>query len=80
MIKAYESAGGVIDPDHVHAAFYGVLGNWLNWMVYNIVRASKADDFAQQAIGTEQVLQVVPTMIRLESMLSDLVVQIGGKR
>lgn len=76
MITAYQATGGIINHSHLHAAFYGVLGNWLNWMVYNIVRACKADDLEQQAIGTEQVQQVVPTLLRLESLISVLVAKI----
>jgi thiamine kinase-like enzyme len=64
MIQAYQIAGGKLDQRHVKAAIYGVLGNWLNWMFYNISRACSTDPNGseQRAIGTEQVKQVIFTL------------------
>jgi len=77
MIRTYQTAGGTIDEKQLHAAFYGVLGNWLNWMAYNIKRACNADNKSdQRAIGTEQVQQVIPTIIRLESLITKLITAI----
>ncbi|MBS0290308.1 MAG: phosphotransferase [Proteobacteria bacterium] len=76
MINAYQIAGGIIDKKHLQAAFFGVLGNWLNWMVYNISRACNSSDSEQQKIGTEQVEQVIPTIIRLKSLIPSLIAQI----
>lgn len=75
MIQSYKSAGGKIDQKHVHAAFYGVLGNWLNWMVYNIERACNTDpdEVNQRTLGEEQVQQVLVTLVRVQSQLPLLI-------
>ncbi|WP_154699415.1 phosphotransferase, partial [Legionella pneumophila] len=73
MLRAYKEAGGVIDKDLVEAAFFGVLGNWINWMVYNIQRAANHCVPEQQKIGMEQVMQVLPTVLRLKSLIPELV-------
>ncbi|HAT6978099.1 TPA: phosphotransferase [Legionella pneumophila] len=73
MIIAYKEAGGIIDINIVEAAFFGVLGNWINWMVYNIQRAANQHNPEQQKIGMEQVMQVLPTIIRLKSLMPELI-------
>jgi thiamine kinase-like enzyme len=73
MLRAYKEAGGIIDKDIVAAAFYGILGNWINWMVYNIQRAANQQDPEQQKIGTEQVVQVLPTILRLKDLMPELI-------
>lgn len=74
MIKAYVEAGAAIDKNHIEAAFYAVLGNWLNWMIYNIKRSCTSDaaNIEQRKIGVEQVCQVLSTVIRLEKLMSHL--------
>lgn len=39
MIQTYSNSGGQLDKAVLEAAFNAVLGNWINWMVYNIERA-----------------------------------------
>ena len=73
MIRAYKEAGGIIDENALEAAFFGVLGNWINWMIYNIQRAANLHDPEQQKIGTEQVMQVLPTILRLKDLMPDLI-------
>jgi hypothetical protein len=55
MIRAHTAAGGRLDKDLLQAAFNGVLGNWINWMVYNIERACMAQECEQKTLGIEQV-------------------------
>ncbi len=64
MLKSYAEAGGLIEKQTIKAAFYGVIGNWINWMVYNINRAITQEDPEQKNIGVEQVVQVLPTILR----------------
>ncbi|MDP1603841.1 MAG: phosphotransferase [Legionella sp.] len=71
MLKAYKKAGGSIDQLSYEASFYGVLGNWINWLVYNIER-SCTSDLSEQTIGTEQVMQVLPTISRINLLIKDL--------
>nr|WP_241030182.1 aminoglycoside phosphotransferase family protein [Legionella anisa] len=71
MLKTYASSGITINQDHLEAVFYGVLGNWINWLVYNIERSFSSDK-EQQAIGIEQVLQVLPTIIQVKVSIMEL--------
>lgn len=73
MISTYKGVGGIIDQGILEAVFYGVLGNWINWMVYNIQRASNQQDPEQQKIGTEQVSQVLLTILRLKRLIPELI-------
>lgn len=52
MIKSYVRAGGRLDKDLLHAAFNGVLGNWINWMDFNIERACDGKDSLQKNLGS----------------------------
>lgn len=66
MISTYCAAGGKINTTHVNAAFYGALGNWVNWMLYNINRACTSQELEQKILGIEQVNMVLPTLVRLK--------------
>ena len=70
MIEAYQHAGGIIDNVSFEASFYGVLGNWINWLVYNIERSCGTSE--QRVLSIEQVLQVLPTITRLKAMIPKL--------
>lgn len=72
MLNAYTDSGGIIDNRILKATFYGVMGNWINWMVYNINRAINSSDKEQINIGVEQVLQVVPTILRIRQLMLKL--------
>ncbi|HFL2713454.1 TPA: aminoglycoside phosphotransferase family protein [Legionella pneumophila] len=71
LLKTYASSGIAINKDHLKAAFYGVLGNWINWLVYNIERSFSSVK-EQQNIGVEQVLQVLPTIFQVKSSIAEL--------
>ncbi len=66
MIELYKHSGTGIDKEAFEASFYGVSGNQINWLVYNINRACNNKDLEQQVIGTEQVSQVLPAILRLQ--------------
>jgi thiamine kinase-like enzyme len=72
MINAYQEAGGMIERPSFEAAFDGAIGNWINWMVYNIERSCKNEDVAQKNIGVEQVQLVLSTILQLMKISSDL--------
>jgi thiamine kinase-like enzyme len=80
MIQSYEESGGAIDRDNVDAALWGVLGNWINWMLYNINRAVTSADPEQKNIGIEQVNQTLSTILRIKDLVSELLVEISEKR
>ena len=72
MLRTYQQAGGSIDNSVVEAAFYGVMGNWINWMVYNIKRAICSQDEEQKQTGIEQVNQVLSTILRVKKLMPEL--------
>lgn len=73
MLMAYNDAGGNIEGDIIEAGLYGVLGNWINWMVYNIKRAATSEDPEQKQIGIEQVNIVLPTILFINDSMEDLI-------
>lgn len=77
MLNAYSESGGVIENHMVQAAFYGVIGNWINWMVYNINRTIHHTDLPQKNIGIEQVMQVLPTILKVKTLMPELINSCG---
>jgi thiamine kinase-like enzyme len=69
MLHAYKKENGLIDTNHLHAAHYAVIGNWLNWMVYNIERACSDDSLEQREMGVDQVNQVLRTLDRVKTII-----------
>ncbi len=69
MLETYQAAGGEIDHTLLTAALYGVIGNWINWLVYNIERASNSMDTAEKATANEQVAKVLPTILRVKELI-----------
>lgn len=78
MIKDYRDAGGIIDKRCVEAAFWGVMGNWINWMVYNIKRVIEPQNFEEKKLGEAQVLQVLPTILNIYKIKHELINVING--
>jgi thiamine kinase-like enzyme len=76
MLKSYSASGGFIEKQTVEAAFYGVMGNWINWMVYNINRAINQADAEQKNMGIEQVMQVLPIILRVKTVMPGLISEI----
>lgn len=73
MIQQYKKGGGTINKSAFEASLYGVLGNWINWLVYNIERSCNPPDSEQHTIGIEQVLQVIPTILCLNDLITKLI-------
>lgn len=78
MINAYKDAGGIIDKRYVEAAFWGVLGNWINWTVYNIKRVIEPQNIEEKKLGKAQVLQVLPTILNIYKIKHELINVING--
>lgn len=75
MMKTYSVSGGNLDNNIVPAAFNAILGNWINWMAYNIERACMSD-LEQKTLGIEQVTQVLGTIVQLKNIIPELVINI----
>ncbi len=76
IIAAYKKAGGTIDLATLNANFYGIPGNGISWMVYNI-RRSLNMEAEEKELGIEQVNQALKTMIYLASKVKDLKMTMG---
>jgi len=78
MINAYKKAGGLIDQVTLNKNFYGIPGNGINWMIYNIRRSLKTESTnpEEKELGIEQVNQVIKSMTYLESKIETLKVLI----
>jgi Ser/Thr protein kinase RdoA (MazF antagonist) len=80
MMQAYTAAGGILDITLMEAAFNAVLGNWINWMVYNINRACLEQECEQKTLGIEQVNQVLKTITTLINIIPGLMGSITTKQ
>lgn len=80
MMQAYTAAGGILDITLLKAAFNAVLGNWINWMVYNINRACLEQECEQKTLGIEQVNQVLKTIITLKNIIPVLMADIRASK
>mgnify|MGYP000075359191 CR=1 FL=1 len=78
MIDAYQKAGGIINKKHVVAAIDGTF-SWIGWLVYNIERSCVSDDSDHKAIGIEQVNQTLATILRLQTVMPEVIKIIKGK-
>ena len=72
FISSYKDAGGVIESSLVQAAFDCILGDWLNWMMYNVGRAIDLEDAEQHSIGIEQIDLALSTILRLKHLMPRL--------
>lgn len=72
MMKAYLVTGGTIVKPSYEAAFHGVVGNWLNWMLYNIQRSCSGIDLEQKCLSTEQTCQVISNILRIQAVMPEL--------
>jgi thiamine kinase-like enzyme len=78
MINAYQKAGGVIDKEHVVAACYGAF-SWIGWLVYNMERSCVLGESEHRNIGIEQVNQTLATILRLQTVMPEIIKIIEGK-
>ena len=78
MINTYQESGAQIDSSIIRAAFYGVLGNMLNWLLYNIKRSQDTNvSDEENKMGVEQVNKTMHTMHYLYTQLDQLSNRVG---
>ena len=73
MIETYKNDKEPFDLQNLEAAFNGVLGNWINWLFYNIKRSCNDKDLEQRALGIEQVNQTIPIILNLQLLAPKLI-------
>lgn len=72
FISSYKEAGGVIEGNLIQASFDCILGDWLNWLMYNVGRSVDLEDTEQHLIGAEQVDLSLSTILRLRHLMPQL--------
>ena len=78
MLAAYKEAGGIIESDSLEASFHCVMGDWLNWLMYNLGRNIYLEDGESSSLGAEQVELALSTILRLEQRMPSLLSVIRG--
>ena len=72
FLLEYENAGGVIEQRFLEPALLAILGDWLDWLVYNVGREVMAVSADQRAGARAQIDLVLPIMLRVEQLLPEL--------
>lgn len=72
FLVAYQRSGGVIDVEFVEPALRCIMGDWLNWLMYVVDRASIADSPIKRIRGADQFDLVFTTLQRLDKRLPEL--------
>lgn len=72
FIQAYRDDGGLFDELTVNPALQCILGDWLDWLLYNIGRIIMLDDPDQRSIGRQQAEFILPVILTLEELLPAL--------
>lgn len=72
IIDTYQSAGGVINSEHIPAACDGAF-SWINWLVYNIECSCVCDDSESKITSIGQVKQTLATILRLQKIIPEII-------
>ena len=71
MIETYEKSGGIIHKNDIEPSLYASF-DWIQWLVYNIEKSCTETEFEQKKLGIEQVNKTLQTILRLSSVIPDL--------
>ena len=77
FVAAYLKAGGIGSFDEVEAALHCVIGDWVNWLMYNVGRSIDIEDLEQRRLGVEQVDHALATLLRLERVVPRLLAKLN---
>lgn len=72
MLNTYIKSGCALNPNHVNAALYSMVGSTVNWMLYNIKLACSSDVLRETDTAIEEVNSCVTSIKRLKILLPDL--------
>jgi aminoglycoside phosphotransferase (APT) family kinase protein len=78
MLRTYLKSGGMLNISHVNAALYSLVGSMVNWMLYNIKLVCTSDLQEEKDTAIAEVHWAVMTMIRLKTLIPDLLKVSGG--
>ena len=90
MLAAYTRSGGVIDGDSIEASFQCILGDWLNWLLFNVGRGAERADAQERAMILESMETIERAVGRMPAgylapalshseMTVDLFAELGGR-
>ena len=72
MLRTYIKSGGMLNMNHVNAAFNAMFGSMINWMLYNIEPACTNDVRSERDTAVEEVNGVMREMMNLKILIPDL--------
>lgn len=72
FIAAYKQAGGDMYRSEVEAAFDCVLGDWVNWLFYNLGRSISLEEAQERETGLKQVDLSLVTIMHLQRQIPEL--------
>jgi thiamine kinase-like enzyme len=69
LIRGYQSSGGKLANKDIRNSFYGLAGNWLAWLEFNIRRAlgECTSNKEEQRFGAKMAIETVGTLMRLKN-------------
>ncbi len=74
MLIQYKKTSGTIKSHQISAAFWGIIGNWINWLTYNIKRSlDKRINSEEKILALDQAHRVLNTLIYLTSQMDGLI-------
>lgn len=77
FLSSYVQAGGIIDSASIQACFDCILGDWLNWLMYNVGRCLELEGPEQHLLLTKQVDLSLATIFRLSRLMPRLIAIAG---
>lgn len=77
FVSAYLKSGGTGSFDEVEAACHCVMGDWVNWLMYNVGRSIDIEEPEQRRVGIEQVDHSLATLLRLERIVPRLLAKLS---
>ena len=72
FIAAYQDAGGALERGSMSAAYHCLLGDWLNWLMYNVGRCLHLEHAEERRTGEAQIEYTLGTLQRIMDYVPDL--------
>ena len=75
IIDAYKKAAGKINTDDIQASFDCIIGNWLNWMAYNIEQSSD-NDTEKQEVSISHIEKTLELLVYLTPRVQEELIKL----
>ena len=72
MLRTYIKSGGILNANHIHAAFYSSIGSMVFWMLYNIDIACTSDVTEVKDTAIKEINGVMISMTKFNVLVTDL--------